>query len=267
MDQWSPALKDKGDDSLYGAMMNRIKFAGGKIRGIVRYQGESDSDEKLSERYESKMLNFIDSIRRDVNDPCLPFIYVQIARLRFNGLPESNARAWETVRDAQRRIMSLRPNVYMVSACDLPFDDVVHISYDGQQRLGRRLAEIALTYVYKKTGHASAIDVESVEAFNDYKPRPYIKVRFKGVTGKLVSNGRPADLDFVSSQPINGTLIPYRTDFDPCDPAAILIRIEKPVTNDIKLLYGLGLNPYMNIVDEKDIAVPAFGPCAITVHN
>jgi sialate O-acetylesterase len=266
MERWSPALKDKGDDSLYGAMMNRIQFAGGKIKGILWYQGENECDPKLCDNYEGQTLNLIDSIRRDVNDPCLPFIYVQIARLRFNGLGEGNARAWEKVRESQRRIMSLRPNVYMVATGDLPLDDLVHISCEGQQRLGRRLGEMALTYVYKKPGHAKMIDIESIEAFNNAKPKPYIKVKFKGVSGKLLSQGRAADFDFVSSKPIEGMTVPYRTDFDPNDPAAILIRVQKPVTSDIKLIYGAGLNPYVNIVDEKDMPVPAFGPCDIIVH-
>ncbi len=209
MDQWSPTLKDEGDNSLYGAMINRIKLAGGKIKGVLWYQGENDSDERLSETYESKMLNFIDCLRRDVNDPEMPFLYVQIARLRIKGLPESRWRAVEKIREAQRRLMSLRPYTYMVTACDLPLDDAVHISYDGQQRLGRRLAEMALTYVYKKAGHANAIDVESIEAFNDAKPLPYIKVRFKGVSGKLFSDGRPADFDFLSVPQIDGADIPY----------------------------------------------------------
>jgi sialate O-acetylesterase len=265
MDQWSPDLKEQGGNSLYGAMLNRISLVNYKIKGILWYQGENDTDENLSEKYQQKMLKFIDSLRRDVNNPNLPFLYVQIGRLRINGLPESRWRAVERVRESQRQIMSLRSNVYMAVSCDLPLDDAVHISADGQKRLGIRLAEMALRYVYEKAEHASEIDIESVVAYNK-APEPYIKLRFKGVNGKLTAKGRPSDFDFISSNPIDGALSPYRTDFDPNDPASLLIRVTKPFTSDVKIIYGLGINPYMNIIDEKDMAVPAFGPYVITLN-
>jgi hypothetical protein len=260
MDQWSPALKEKGDDSLYGAMINRIKSVGGKIKGVLWYQGESDTDEKMSLVYEQKMLDFIDSLRRDVNDPQLPILIVQIGRYVCNDLPASKGIAMEQVRESQRHIMSLRSNVYMVTGIDLPLDDVVHISFEGQKRLGNRLAEVALTKVYGKTGHADCIDVDSIKVFENSKSASYLKVRFKGVSGKLLSLGRPADFDLSTPPPADGYIIPYRTDFDQNDPATLIIYLQKAPIKQTKLLYGLGNNPYINIVDEKDMTIPAFGP-------
>lgn len=44
MDQWDPALKDKVGDSLYGSMLRRVLAAGGKVKGVLWYQGESDAN-------------------------------------------------------------------------------------------------------------------------------------------------------------------------------------------------------------------------------
>jgi hypothetical protein len=43
----------------------------------------------------------------------------------------------------------------------------------------------------------------------------------------------------------------------------LLLRISGPLTEPTRLVYGAGLNPYMNIVDEKDMAVPALGPLEV----
>ena len=54
----------------------------------------------------------------------------------------------------------------------------------------------------------------------------------------------------------------YRVDFDPTDPAAVLLGIYtafRPQDHD-KIIYGPGRDPYVNIVDERDMPVPAFGP-------
>jgi sialate O-acetylesterase len=36
-------LKQKGGDSLYGAMIRRFELIGGKVAGVLWYQGESDA--------------------------------------------------------------------------------------------------------------------------------------------------------------------------------------------------------------------------------
>src|SRR5205085_4771339 len=39
MEQWSPSLKDREGDSLYGSMLRRVKAVGGRVRGVLWYQG------------------------------------------------------------------------------------------------------------------------------------------------------------------------------------------------------------------------------------
>ena len=259
MNQWDPEKKDLGDESLYGAMINRIEMTGGNIKGLLWYQGESDAGDP--EAYENKMLKFIDAIRKDTRQPDLPIIFVQINRFYLVKTSEAHKRGWEKVKESQRRIMSLRNNVYMVSSVDLMLDDLVHISYEGQKRLGRRMAEVALTKVYMQDGHANPIDVESIEYLEDQLT---VKVRFSGVSGNLQSQGRIADIKITTTNPeTDNYTVAYRADLDPEDPGAVLVRIQKPLTDSEYISYGLGMTAYCNLIDEADMAVPAFGPLPV----
>ena len=49
MEQWNPAKKEQGGNSLYGSMLRQVKLAGGKVRGVLWYQGESDAMERRLE--------------------------------------------------------------------------------------------------------------------------------------------------------------------------------------------------------------------------
>ena len=59
------------------------------------------------------------------------------------------------------------------------------------------------------------------------------------------------------STPISAGTIPiiYNIDFIPDEPDALLLRSTGPIPNNlgpVHLYYGQGLNPYSNIIDEKD---------------
>ena len=43
MEQWNPAKKEEGGHSLYGSMLRQFQLAGGKVKGVLWYQGESDA--------------------------------------------------------------------------------------------------------------------------------------------------------------------------------------------------------------------------------
>ena len=184
MDSWNPALKDKGDESLYGAMMNRVKMVGGgkKIKGLLWYQGESEvgSPESIN-NFEKNFLNIIDCLRRDLDQPDLPVLYVQIGRWVRDDA--KLALAYEQIREHQRLVSTKRKNIYFTTAIDQTLYDPIHVSGSGEQCLGRRLAELALTYVYNKPGHARQIDLESVTVPDPKAGFPVIHLKFSGVSG------------------------------------------------------------------------------------
>ena len=55
MAQWDPALQDKGGDSLYGAMIRRFQLIGGKVAGVLWYQGESDASPSAAPKFHNEV--------------------------------------------------------------------------------------------------------------------------------------------------------------------------------------------------------------------
>lgn len=101
-------------------------------------------------------------------------------------------KTWEKTREIQRGILKKRDNVFMVTGTDLSLDDCVHLSTEGLKRLGKRMAEMALTYGYKIPGHASQINLESMKLCKDEDSgSSYIHMHYGGVYGKLKSCGLP----------------------------------------------------------------------------
>lgn len=263
LEQWSPALKDEGTASLYGNMLERIRKVGGNIKGILWYQGESQTSRRETvDAFEANLLEFIDSIRHDTKNPDLPFIYVQIGRF----CPENrdSEPLWQMIQEKQRALAKQRNNLWVVPSVDLPLDDVIHIGTAGQHRLGRRLAEVALTHVYKLPGFGTPIDYLSCEVLPGSDAIHHsLRVKFSGVTGRLQSRGRPSGFQLQSDHSERDGPMVYNIEFDPSDPSAIIVWYSKKIKAAASLTYALGMDRYANLVDERDMAVPAFGPILI----
>ncbi|MDD2765091.1 MAG: sialate O-acetylesterase, partial [Opitutaceae bacterium] len=263
MEDWNPANRDQGARSLYGNMIERIKMVGGRVKGVLWYQGEGETGSQATiDGFQTAFLNLVDSIRRDTGIPDLPFIYIQLSRFCVEN--QDSAAGWEAIREKQRSIVSMRKNLWVVPAIDLPLDDFIHIGASGQERLGKRLAEVALTHVYDVKGHGTPIDFKSCEilpAADVLHNR--MRVSFSGVTGWLQAKGRPAGFELRSDDPKKDGPMIYKVEFDPSDPTAVIVWYFKAITSPVKLYYAPGLNPYVNITDSVDMAIPAFGPITV----
>ena len=80
MQQWDPARKKLGGDSLYGSMLLSVQATGQPVAGMLWYQGESDCYITENRLYTERMKKLVAATRRDFNQPKLPWIIVQIAR-------------------------------------------------------------------------------------------------------------------------------------------------------------------------------------------
>ena len=69
MEQWNPAKKEQGGDSLYGSMLRQVKLAGGKVRGVLWYQGESDAMGGGWKVFPKVFSDFIAAVRSDFGQP------------------------------------------------------------------------------------------------------------------------------------------------------------------------------------------------------
>ncbi len=130
MEQWNPAKKERGGSSLYGSMLRQVKLAGGKVSGVLWYQGESDALGGAWKVYPKVFTDFIAAVRSDFGQPELPFYYVQIGRF-VNG---SDPKGWNAVQDAQRVLVDRVPNTAVVSVIDLELDDCIHVGTQGIKR-------------------------------------------------------------------------------------------------------------------------------------
>jgi sialate O-acetylesterase len=255
MEQWDPALKDRGGDSLYGAMLRRFHAVGGKVAGVLWYQGESETntDETLR-AFPSRFSDFVKSVRTDFQDDTLPFIYVQIGRVIID---EANAYlCWNGIQEGQRLCEEKIPYSAMVASVDLPLDDLIHISADGQNRLGRRLAKAVCSKVF---GHPLTTGPRLQRVEVQLPHRTAVNLYFSNVNGGLVSAGRPNGFTLLSQ---DGKVLPiiYHVEIDRYNPACVILRLTTPLPGGASVMYGMGKDPYCNIVDEEDMAVPVFGP-------
>ena len=252
MDQWNPAWKDREGESLYGSMFRRVQAAGGHVRGVLWYQGESDANIKSEPAFLQKFEDFVKAVRTDLNQPDLPFYYVQIGR----HIDNSNVTEWNRVQLAQLKAESEIPHSGMVAAVDLQLDDTIHVSTPDLKRLGKRLADLVCIDLFAR-----------MKSYGEMKrgPRPVeaeldngvVKVSFSGVNGRLQSEGRISGFSIHDSK---GVLLPmiYKTRVDPAEASTVLLYVQGKLPADAVLWYGFGKDPYCNVRDAADMAVPVF---------
>lgn len=257
MDQWDPELKNQIGVSLYGATYRRFLAVGGRIRGVLWYQGESDANPKVVGAFPEKFEKLIAAFRKDFLQPELPFYYVQIGR----HVSFTNQAEWDAVQEAQRKIESRVPKIGMVSSVDLSLDDGIHISTQDHKRLALRLANLVTHDLHPE-----------LEKWRPYKrgARPVsakregdvVRVLFAEVNGKLVTKGR---LGGFSIHGADGAQIPaiFRAQIDPDDGDAVVLNISGKLPDGATVYYAAGRDPYANLNDELDMGAPAFGPLPI----
>ena len=248
MQQWEPSRRDMGGASLYGATLERVRANGGKVAGILWYQGESDANPSDADLYEDRMTELVQAFRADLGQPDLPFYLVQLGSVIGDPSPEG-IEGWNRVREIQRTWPDTLPNVAVVSAIDLGLDDGIHIDTPGLKALGRRMAAVA-------SGHPAP----SLRAVSYEPGRGWLRVSFDNVQGGLQAAGRPAG--FTLRDP-SGNEIPliYKISLNGSD--ALLKLTDPSRLPGSHLWYGWGFAPYCNVTDATGAAVPAFGPVRV----
>lgn len=251
MDQWSPALKDKAGDSLYGAMLRRVKLAGGKVKGVLWYQGESDASDKAAPLFKEKFQSFVREMRRDFGLPMLPVYYVQIGR----HVAAASGTGWNMVQEAQRQLESEIPNAAMTTCADCELDDPIHVGTDANTRLGIRMANLALGAIRRGPRPVSARLQGNI-----------VTVEFSDVNGHLAHDGRLNGFVILDAAGAPQPLI-FRQRVSRTNSGAVELLIQGKLPEGARLQYGLGRDPYVNLRDSRDMPAPVFGPMPIEVAN
>lgn len=150
-------------------------------------------------------------------------------------------------------------NTATVPAIDMELDDAIHIGTQGQKRLGRRLANVALTNVYG-VGSPTAISFAGAK-----REGGVIRVTYSGVNGSLVSPdpaGRVSGYTLGNEQGNDPSII-FKAKIDPAKPNEVLLFLRDEPPANPKLWYGYGFSSYCQLADSADMAAPAFGPVGV----
>ncbi|MCC7193259.1 MAG: hypothetical protein IT444_10805 [Phycisphaeraceae bacterium] len=258
MSQWDPKLKSKGGASLYGASMRRLEKNGGKIAGVIWYQGESDCNSDASRQFTPRMKELIAAFRKDARNPKLPFVQVQLGRLLSIGF---DVPSWNSVQDQQRRLAQDAPFVSQVAAYDLQLDDTIHVGGRGMAILGARLAYAMDVLRRGSKAGKPPITLKKV----NIKPNPVsgqvdVLIDFDNVVGSLHVPGgiRPTGFSLVDNRPV-----PIIYDIELRGHTVVLhTNFAMSGLGDKTVYHGWGIDTYCNVQDEAGRLIPVFGPVA-----
>ena len=247
MNVWDPAKPN----SMYASMLASIRATGQPVAGVLWYQGESDASEAEFPLYVERMKNLVAATRRDLHQPKLPWVIVQISRVT----DPSTDPWWNKVQEAQRLLPGQIENLEMVAAVDLALDDGIHISAEAYPLLARRLAYVAQQWL--SGGKKRPPQLEKITRAKTIYGDHQVEVTFSSVEGGLRAPGQPFGFNII--RPDGVAIYPYR-----CDLKGNTVRLlmwEEP--NNHTLHYGLGRFPYCNITDGRGFSLPVFGPLPI----
>ena len=209
MAQWNPKLTTPSGSTLYSATMRRVRKNGGRVAGIIWYQGCSDADAVAACVYTPAMVEMITAFRHDCKDAKLPCVLVQIAGV--HAWDAANAAPWHSIQEQQRLLPTLLPRVLTVPAIDLDLDDLIHISGAGQQRLGRRVARGDGHTDRREPGPGPIALKRPRTVYDAVRGCNCLVVEFANVIGELTSPGLPSGFAFTDEEGKLNDVI-FRTD-------------------------------------------------------
>ena len=229
---WNPA---QGQAVLYENMVQCAKKVGGKVRGVLWYQGESDTGtEADATSYAQRFSQAVAAWRTALGDPQLPVLTVQLNRV-YQVADEGSHRRWTQVREAQRQVARTDKCVAVVPTFDLSLTDLIHTSPAGNMLIGERLARAALGLVHAKPVEYRAPDLQTATRVDDQT----IELHFSPVTSRLdsidlTSQGFRVE-DEAGEVPVSQVIYPQD--------ARAQLKLGRPLQGKAQVHGGWGYNP------------------------
>ena len=159
------------------------KFA---VRGVLWYQGESDSSGWQLESFEEQFKILVSAWRENWGNKKLPFLYVQLASY-------STSADWPATRWAQFNCLKNIKNVGMANIIDLGEKHEIHPR--NKTDVGLRLENIALKDVYGKSDVCAYGPMFSKVKYSN----AIALVKFDCSGKKLVGRGNPRGFEVLSN--------------------------------------------------------------------
>lgn len=256
LDQWDHRRHDEGLESLYGAMLVRIRQAGGNLRGLLWYQGESEAMTESAATYRRRFVAWVRALRKDLGRPDLPVVTVQLGGVAF---PELNPASWDSMRQVQLEMPRCIDHLGVLTAIDLDLNDAIHLDAPSLIRLGRRMARVALRLSGVDRRIPAGPQFVALSAGGEKEGLGEIEINFIGVAGSLLPcRGIKGFSILRSDLKPHPTIAVCQARRHPRKKNAVIVKTTRPLAAGVVIAYGHGLMPNCNLVDEADMAVPAF---------
>ena len=151
------------DGCLFNNMLEMVRKAGGAVKGILWYQGCSDTSPELRQNYLERFGRVCGDFEKSFF-ASIPILTVQLNKVTHTKDSDValDGLALSVVREAQRKATKQMDNVYMVPSIDLMVCDGIHNSAMSNLVIGQRVANMALRYVYGRSVICDAPDIERV---------------------------------------------------------------------------------------------------------
>lgn len=181
---WNP----EEEGYLYHNMLEVIHSTTDKIKGVLWYQGCTDAESlDLAYSYLERFKTMVQALRKDLNQPELPILTVQLNRV-VNDLGNEAAQkhsdeGWSVVREAQRQATMTIDEVYMTPSIDSTLSDAIHNASPSNMVLGERMARLALEHLYGKMIEGTAPNLQSASLLDS----EWVELTFAPVYERLVS--------------------------------------------------------------------------------
>ena len=176
---WNPT--QPGDPVLFTNMLQTVQKVGGKVRGVLWYQGESDAGGENAVTYADRFVKAVQAWRDKTGIPDLMVVTVQLNRVLQPANPDGD-KGWSQVREAQRQVPRRLAGVVVVPSLDLPLSDAIHTSPAGNMLLGERMARAALGGLYGEPVDWQAPEIQSAQRAGGGRE---IELRFAPVTSRM----------------------------------------------------------------------------------
>jgi sialate O-acetylesterase len=233
---WHPSLSMWAPGLLWNGMIAPLTPF--PIRGVIWYQGESNSKLERAPLYGKLFRTLIEDWRREWGEGDFPFLYVQIAN--FKSTP---AEDWATLREQQRKALELR-NTAMVVTIDIGNPDDVHPT--DKLDVGLRLAQAARALSYAESVEYAGPLFRQVTS-----EEGSLRVWFDHAKGLTTKGGEATGFEVAGG---DGKFAPATARID----GETVVVGSASVADPVSVRYGWANSPLCNLFNEDGLPTSPF---------
>lgn len=174
----SPMAAWEPGQLLYNNALEMVKKAGAP-KGVLWYQGCADAIAGDAQDYSFRFLTMVQALRRDLEDPTLPFFTCQLNGFTEPSTPDTDA-AWAALR-RQQSLCAEAEGIYLLPTAGMKLYDQIHNCVLSNIRIGRQIAAQVLANLYTQEN----IRWQSPRVAAIKKSPDLLEIQFSNISGGL----------------------------------------------------------------------------------